>query len=91
MSRDEFGFDDVVRTHKLARSDGLESTQLHLGYEETHDLMKDDNFMRSSQMAQSNGGGSIGVVAGIDVEQAHVSHMRVMTAQDNGRLAYYIL
>jgi len=82
-------FDDIVDGMHTARSRGYEPTQVHLGAEDAHDLMADANFTRATAGVQASSR-SMGQVAGLDVQTAPVSHMRIMTAQCDEHVEFYI-
>lgn len=86
----EFDYDDIMDGYTLARQDGLQPTQIHLGIEEKQELLKDTNFTRAKTVTSGNKAG-IGKVAGLDVQQAPIQSLRVMTAQEDDYLAYYVL
>lgn len=82
-------FDDIVDGVHTARSRGYEPMQVHLGTEETHDLLKDANFNRASGVP-AGAGSSIGTVFGLDVQNQPAEHMRIITAQCDEHVEFYI-
>lgn len=82
-------FDDIVDGMHTARSRGYEPTQVHLGVEEVHDLLKNANFNRASGVPAGSGS-RLGTVAGLDVQNPPTEHMRIMTAQCDEHVEFYI-
>lgn len=88
----EFEYSDIVKSMQLLRKEGADPDGICLGYEETQELLKDADFRTASSMAQQSGGNnSIGQVAGLDVHQANVSNLKVMTSEGENGADYYIL
>lgn len=81
-------YDDIIDGMNMAREDGLQPTQVHLGFEETRSLMEDANFNRAS--GGTVGSPQMGQVAGLDVQQANADGMRLMLAQHDDHVQYYI-